>query len=133
MRELIKLNRDVNKSAAVRTLAPITEKMLDICHGYGMSLANSFGYMANRYSVAAGLSVWSVKLEEIASAVHDGWSKCVYEVDDPIYQTKPEKKTSRLTLANTPYSELSEQEKNKDRQIAILIIAYKKGDMTGVL
>jgi hypothetical protein len=127
MRIFTKMTVNPSQNPAVRTLAPITEKLLDSIHGYGMSAEESFGWWANRYSVVMALSSNSNDLETIASAVHDGWSKCVVDVQDPIYEDKPEKRESRLKLACTPYSMLSESEKNKDRQIALLILAYLEG------
>ena len=112
---------------AVKKLAPITESLLDSIHGYGMSQEKSFGWWANRYSVAMALSTNSNDLEVVASAVHDGWSKCVFDVEDPIYNEKPQKKESRFTLANAKYADLSEDEKKKDRQIALLVLAYIEG------
>jgi len=115
------------QNTAVKALAPITEKLLDNIHGYGMSTEESFGWWANRYSVAMGLSTNSMNLKTIASAVHDGWSKCVLDVKDPVYENKPEKEISRLLLANTNYDDLEESEKKKDEQIALLILAYLEG------
>ena len=127
MRIFTKMTVNPSQNPAVRALAPITERMLDSIHGYGMSAEESFGWWANRYSVAMALSTNSDDLEVVASAVHDGWSKCVVDVEDPVYKNKPEKRDSRLQLASTPYSRLSEDEKNKDRQIALVVLAYMEG------
>jgi hypothetical protein len=49
--------------------------------------------------------------------------------DDPIYATKPEKKENRMKLANTSYSDLSEDEKEKDRVVArSLLQAYQQNN-----
>ena len=127
MRILQKMTVNPSQNPTVRALAPITEKLLDNIHGYGMSAEESFGWWANRYSVAMALSTNSKDLEVIASAVHDGWSKCVLDIKDPVYDNKPEKEISRLLLANTNYKDLSESEKKKDKQIALLILAYLEG------
>jgi hypothetical protein len=127
MRIFRKITINPSQNQAVELLAPITERLLDNIHGYGISEEESFGWWANRYSVACALSTGSNDLETIASAVHDGWSKCVVDVDDPVYQDKPEKRESRLLLASTPYSMLTEEEKNKDRQIALIVLAYMEG------
>ena len=127
MRIFTKMTVNPSQNPAVRALAPITESLLDNIHGYGMSQEESFGWWANRYSIASALSTNSSDLETIASAVHDGWSKCVVDVYDPVYEDKPEKRDSRLQLASTPYSMLTEKEKKKDRQIALLVLAYMEG------
>lgn len=47
--------------------------------------------------------------------------------NDPAYQSKPQKRETRLKLANTPYSELPEDEKEKDRAVArSLLDLWKK-------
>jgi hypothetical protein len=127
MRLLQKMTVNPNSNPAVNALAPLTEALLNSIHGYGMSTEQSFGWWANRYSVAMALSCNTINVETIAEAIHDGWSKCVFDVEDPIYNEKPQKKESRLTLANTAYAELSENEKNKDRQIAYIVAAFLHG------
>jgi ABC-type molybdenum transport system ATPase subunit/photorepair protein PhrA len=61
-------------------------------------------------------------VEIVADAVHDGWSYAAYNVDDPRYQTQPEKKANRIALADASYRSLSEGEKEKDRVIARALI-----------
>ena len=45
-----------------------------------------------------------------------------HNVDDPRYQTQPEKRDNRIALADAPYRSLSEGEKEKDRVIARALI-----------
>ena len=93
---------------------------LNNAYHYGLSTdKNSFGYLANKLSATFALN--SIihadrrDIDSIAAAVHDGWSYAVYTIDDPKYLNQPEKYTARLALADTSYSDLNEQEKEKDR------------------
>ena len=61
-------------------------------------------------------------VEIVSDAVHDGWSYAAYNVDDPRYQTQPEKRDNRIALADASYRSLSEGEKEKDRVIARALI-----------
>lgn len=128
MRILNKMTVNPSVNPSVKTLAPLTEGLLNSIHKYGMSKRESFGWWANRYSIAMALSCKNMDLETISEAIHDGWSKCVLDVDDPsTYAKKPEKKNQRLSQANTAYAELSEDEKDKDRQVAYIVIAFLHG------
>ena len=120
------INPAINPS--VKTLAPLTEGLLNSIHNYGLSERESFGWWANRYSVAMALSCSSMNVETVAEAIHDGWAKCVLDVDDPsTYAKKPEKKSQRIAQANTAYADLPENEKGKDRQVAYIVIAFLHG------
>ena len=127
MRILQKMTINPANNPSVKALAPLTEGLLNSIHNYGLAERETFGWWANRYSVAMALSCSSMNIETIAEAIHDGWSKCVFDVEDPVYNEKPQKKESRLTLDNTTYADLSEEEKNKDRQIAYLVSAFLHG------
>ena len=113
----------------------ISDKALDQEYGYGLSKPNTFGYEANKYSSLYALNAIqenidlvlsdpddSDLIEMVADAVHDGWSYAAYNVDDPRYQTQPEKRDNRIALADAPYRSLSEGEKEKDRVIARALI-----------
>ena len=108
---------------------------MDAEYGYGLSKPNSFGYEANKYSSLYALDAIMDNLskvmknpkdktivEIVADAVHYGWSYAAYNVDDPRYQTQPEKKANRIALADASYRYLSEGEKEKDRVIARALI-----------
>ena len=98
-----------------------SDAALDKRYGYGRASGDkrSFGRAANRSSAAAALRAirigersGSVTSREAGSdAVHQGWAKTAKTSAD---QT-PEKKERRAGLANTPYSKLPEDEKEKDR------------------
>ena len=113
----------------------ISDKALDQKYGYGLSKPNTFGYEANKFSSLYALNAIQENLdvvmsnpndgkliEIVADAVHDGWSWAAYNVDDPRYQTQPEKKANRHALADASYRSLSEGEKEKDRVIARALI-----------
>ena len=98
-----------------------SDAALDATYGYGKSTGDkrSFGRAANRSSAAAALrtlrggerSGSGTSTEAGADAVHQGWANTALTSAD---QT-PEKKERRAKLANTPYSNLPDDEKEKDR------------------
>ena len=98
-----------------------SDAALDSRYGYGRATGDkhSFGRAANRASAAAALralrrgerSGSGTSREAGSNAVHQGWAKTAKTSTD---QT-PEKKERRAGLANTPYSDLPDDEKEKDR------------------
>ena len=98
-----------------------SDAALDSRYGYGRASGDkrSFGRAANRSSAAAALrairrgerSGSGTSREAGSDAVHKGWAKTAKTSTD---QT-PEKKERRAGLANTPYSKLPDDEKEKDR------------------
>ena len=98
-----------------------SDAALDSRYGYGRATGDkrSFGRAANRSSAAAALralrrgerSGSGTSREAGSNAVHQGWAKTAKTSTD---QT-PEKKERRAGLANTPYSNLPDDEKEKDR------------------
>ena len=98
-----------------------SDAALDARFGYGRASGDkrSFGRAANRSSAAAALrairrgerSGSGTSREAGSDAVHQGWAKTAKTSTD---QT-PEKKERRAVLANTPYSNLPDDEKEKDR------------------
>jgi len=98
-----------------------SDAALDARYGYGRATGDkhSFGRAANRSSAAAALrairrgerSGSGTSREAGADAVHQGWAKTAKTSAD---QT-PEKKAKRAELANTPYSQLPDDEQEKDR------------------
>ena len=98
-----------------------SDAALDARYGYGRATGDkhSFGRAANRASAAASLrairrgerSGSGTSREAGADAVHRGWADTARTSTD---QT-PEKKERRAGLANTPYSDLPDDEKEKDR------------------
>jgi len=98
-----------------------SDAALDKRYGYGRASGDkrSFGRAANRSSAAAALrairrgerSGSGTSREAGADAVHQGWARTAKTSTD---QT-PEKKQRRAKLANTSYSNLPDDEKEKDR------------------
>jgi hypothetical protein len=134
MRELLQIDTSNIRPELIDMAARISDEALDNVYGYGLSTdVESFGYKSNRLSAVYALhqffngDVHDIDdIESIAQAVHDGLSYAVYYVDDIRYLEQPHKKAMRLSLANTPYSELSEDEKEKDRVIARAIVDFLK-------
>jgi hypothetical protein len=98
-----------------------SDAALDARYGYGRAKGDkrSFGRAANRASAAAALrairrgerSGSGTSREAGSDAVHQGWARTARTSTD---QT-PEKKEKRKKLADTPYSNLPDDEKEKDR------------------
>ena len=98
-----------------------SDAALDSRYGYGRASGDkrSFGRAANRSSAAAALrairrgerSGSGTSREAGADAVHQGWATTARTSAD---QT-PEKKERRAKLANTSYSNLPDDEQEKDR------------------
>jgi hypothetical protein len=98
-----------------------SDAALDSRYGYGRASGDkrSFGRAANRASAAAMLRRLrrdrdegrTTSRESGADAVHQGWAHTARTSSD---QT-PEKKERRAKLADTPYSQLPNDEQEKDR------------------
>lgn len=114
----------LNRLLAEREDSPYekaSDAALDAAYGYGRSTGpkTSFGRAANRSSAAHALRAIRrgertnkpISREQGANAVHKGWAKTARTNKD---QT-PDKKVRRLKLADTPYEDLSDDEKQKDR------------------
>lgn len=112
--------------------AQVSDEALDNAYHYGRSKPGTFGYEANKGSAKFALNLMQngeTDIEKISDAIHKGWASVAITYDDPIYATKPEKKENRMKLANTSYSELSEDEKEKDRVVArSLLQAYQQNN-----
>ena len=134
MRNLLQINTGALSPELIKAVAKVSDVALDKEYGYGLSTdPDSFGWRANKLSVTYGLHEFFYgeglgidDVEAVASAIHDGWSSAVYTIKDPVYLSKPHKKANRLLLANTPYSKLSESEKEKDKVVARAIIDFLK-------
>jgi hypothetical protein len=117
--EFCEIKKNVLNESDLDHYAQISDEALDNAYHYGRSKPGTFGYEANKGSA-------KFALEKIADAIHKGWASVATTYDDPIYAVKPEKKANRLNLADTHYSQLSEEEKEKDRVVArALLQAYQ--------
>ena len=134
MRSLLKVDARSLKQELIDRATKVSDEALDKVYGYGLSTdTESFGYKANKLSATYALheffhgeSIDIDSVEYIANAVHDGWSYAAYHIEDSRYLTQPYKKANRLILADTSYTDLPEEEKEKDRVIARSIINFLK-------
>jgi len=120
--------REVKEGASlsVEQLAHISDKALDDAYHYGRSTPGAnFGWMANMQSAKAAkrlIDAGVTDIEAISDAIHKGWNvtaaadyKGQLQLDTP---TPDEKKLKRAKLAMQSYSQLPEDEKEKDRVVA---------------
>jgi hypothetical protein len=109
----------VNKKK-IEIYAKRQDRALDETYHYG-GFSSGFGYEANKGGAKEILKLLDNEvydIESLSEAAHKGWGKVAKTFDDPVYQSKPQKKEARLKLANTSYSKLPEDEKEKDRVVA---------------
>jgi hypothetical protein len=115
-----------------------SDASLDARYGYGRAQGDkrSFGRAANRASAAAALrairrgerSGSGTSTEAGADAVHQGWARTAKTSSD---QT-PEKKAKRAQLADTKYSDLPDDEQEKDRVSFNAVKAVHKARKQGL-
>jgi hypothetical protein len=124
------------KNLSVEQLAHISDKALDDAYHYGRSTPGSnFGWMANIQSATAAkklIDAGVTDIEKISDAIHKGWNvtsaadyKGKLQLDTP---TTDEKKLKRAKLAMQSYSQLPEEEKEKDRVVARALLQAIMGD-----
>jgi hypothetical protein len=123
-------------SLSVEQLAHISDKALDDAYHYGRSTPGAnFGWMANIQSAKAAkrlIDAGETDIEKISDAIHQGWNvtaaadyKGKLQLDTP---TPDEKKLKRAKLAMQSYSQLPEEEKEKDRVVARALLQAINGD-----
>jgi len=116
----------VESAQSVEQLAHISDKALDDAYHYGRSTPGAnFGWLANIESAKAAkrlIDAGETDIEKISDAIHDGWNITAMadynnqlQLDSP---TPDEKKAKRAKLAQQSYSQLPEEEKEKDRVVA---------------
>ena len=121
---------------SVEQLAHISDKALDDAYHYGRSTPGAnFGWLANMQSAKAAkrlIDAGVTDIEAISDAIHKGWNvtaaadyKGQLQLDTP---TPDEKKLKRAKLAMQSYSQLPEDEKEKDRVVARALLQAIKGD-----
>ena len=120
---------------SVEELAQISDKALDDAYHYGRSTPGAnFGWMANLQSAKAAkrlIDAGETDIEKISDAIHQGWNvtaaadyKGQLQLDTP---TPNEKKLKRAKLAMQSYSQLPEEEKEKDRVVARALLSALGG------
>ena len=127
--EFCEIKKNILNESDLDHYAQISDEALDNAYHYGRSKPGTFGYEANKGSAKFALDLMKTgetDIEMIADVYQKGWASVETTQDDPIYAVKPEKKANRLNLADTHYSQLSEEEKEKDRVVArALLQAYQ--------
>ena len=132
-----------NNDTELTRLATIGDEALDNKWGYGRSTpGNTFGWQANLKSAeyaAAAINSGETDIERISDEVHKGWNETAKRfVQDPDqFDDTPKARAKgtldgqlvrRKELMNKPYSDLSEDDKEKDRVVARAILQAIKGN-----
>ena len=99
------------------------QEALSSIYGYDV-VTDGFGYHSMTLSIEHGLHALSEghPLETIAEAIHEGWAKAAHMFDSPEHEPNEAKRKRRVELATTSYSQLSEDDKEKDRVIAGVLL-----------
>jgi len=116
----------VESAQSVEQLAHISDKALDDAYHYGRSTPGaSFGWLANIERAKAAkrlIDAGETDIEKISDAIHDGWNiTAMADYNNQLQLASPtpdEKKAKRAKLAQQSYSQLPEEEKEKDRVVA---------------
>ena len=124
-------------------LATISDKALDDAYHYGRSSpGNTFGWQANlksaefaKKAIESGIT----DIEAISDAIHKGWNitaKAFVQNPDQFDDTEKLRAAGKLEaklaqrekLMNIPYSQLSDEEQEKDRVVARALLAALTGN-----
>jgi len=135
----------INESAtlSVDQLASISDKALDDAYHYGRSSpGNTFGWQANlksaefaKKAIESGIT----DIEQISDAIHKGWNvtaKAFVQNPEQFDDTEKLKAAGKLEaklqqrakLMNIGYSQLPDEEKEKDRVVARALLAALTGN-----
>jgi hypothetical protein len=122
-----------DQQLSVRQLATISDEALDKAYGYGRSSpGNTFGWQANLKSAAYAkhmIDKGVTDIDEIADAIHKGWNvtaKAFVKNPNRFDDTEKLKAAGKLEaklqqrakLMNIDYSQLPDDEQEKDRVVA---------------
>ena len=134
----------INESAnlSVEQLATLSDEALDKAYGYGRSTpGNTFGWQANlksaefaKKAIEAGVT----DIEAIADAIHKGWNvtaKAFVQNPEQFDDTEKLKAAGKLEaklaqrekLMNINYAQLPNEEQEKDRVVARVLLAALTG------
>ncbi len=134
------INESVNLS--VEQLATISDEALDKAYGYGRSTpGNTFGWQANLKSAEfakKAIESGVTDIEVIADAIHKGWNvtaKAFVQNPDQFDDTEKLKAAGKLEaklaqrekLMNINYAQLPDEEQEKDRVVARVLLAALTG------
>jgi len=126
----------------IKQLATISDEALDKAYGYGRSTpGNSFGWQANLMSAAYAkkmIDAGITDIEKIADAIHKGWNVTAQKfVQNPDQFDDTEKLRQagkldaklqqRAKLMKINYSQLDNDEQEKDRVVARALLKAIKG------
>jgi len=134
---------DNTKQLSVQQLATISDEALDKAYGYGRSTpGNTFGWQANLKSAAYAKQMIDkgvTDIEQISDAIHKGWNvtaKAFVQDPDQFDDTEKLKAAGKLEaklqqrekLMNISYSQLPDDEQEKDRVVARALLKAMKGE-----
>ena len=143
--ELIRKYIDIiseSNSHSVEQLAAISDKALDDVYHYGRSTpGNNFGWQANLKSAEFAKKVINAgvtDINQIADAIHKGWNvtaRAFVNNPDQFDDTEKLRQSGKLEaklaqrekLMNIEYSNLSDEEQEKDRVVARAILSVMTG------
>lgn len=140
---LSKMKKGVAEGSDLNHLASISDHALDKAYGYGRSTpGNSFGWQANLKSAEFAkrmIDAGETDIEKISDAIHKGWNVTAQEfVKNPDQFDDTEKLKAagkleaklqqRAKLMKINYSELPDDEKEKDRVVARALLQALKGN-----
>lgn len=131
-----------DQQLSVQQLATISDEALDNAYGYGRSSpGNTFGWQANLKSAAYAkhmIDKGITDIDEISDAIHKGWNvtaKAFVQNPERFDDTEKLKAAGKLEaklqqrakLMNIDYSQLPDDEQEKDRVVARALLQALKG------
>lgn len=131
-----------SNSLSVEQLAAISDKALDDVYHYGRSTpGNNFGWQANLKSAEFAKKIINAgvtDIDQIADAIHKGWNvtaRAFVNNPDQFDDTEKLRQSGKLEaklaqrekLMNIEYSNLSDEEQEKDRVVARAILSVMTG------
>jgi hypothetical protein len=136
-------NTETASNKTIEQLATISDEALDNAYQYGRSTpGNTFGWQANLKSAefaANAINSGETDIERISDAIHKGWNetaKRFVQNADQFDDTQKlrdngkfdAKLAQREKLMNIGYSQLPDDEKEKDRVVARALLQAIKGN-----
>jgi hypothetical protein len=136
-------NTEAASNKTLEQLATISDEALDNAYQYGRSTpSNTFGWQANLKSAefaANAINGGETDIERISDAIHKGWNETAKRfVQDPDQFDDTQKLrdngkfdaklAQREKLMNIGYSQLPDDEKEKDRVVARALLQAIQGN-----
>ena len=141
IREYINIIESMDEMS-IEKLAAISDAALDQAYGYGRSTpGNTFGWQANLKSAEFAKKIIDsgvTDIDQISDAIHQGWNvtaRAFVENPDQFDDTAKLKAAGKLEaklaqrekLMNIDYSQLDDEEQEKDRVVARALLTAIKG------